>query len=206
MIAGSAWAPPETLGSQSYTRATVWTGEIGTYVAHDLGTLGEEFVWSGASSISEPDAEGNVWVAGGSVNEANTDPRIYRGVLWQVDSAGNVISMTDLEESSNRVDAWDVTVIGNSVFVAGVVREVEGELIEQACIWEAQLDSEENVQVVRTDLPSFTGIPGTIAYRPVAAKAINDSGMSPATDTTPTSSAACFSMKAATRCYPTWGR
>ena len=138
MIAGGAWTPPANPGGDSFVHAAVWIGAFGSHIAHDLGTLGGEYEWSTATSISEPDAAGNLWVAGGSGNDVNDDPRSYRGLLWQIDAAGNVLSMTDLEPSSDNVSANDVKVIGNSVYVAGdYYNETVG---AHACVWQVDLD------------------------------------------------------------------
>jgi uncharacterized membrane protein len=136
VIAGEVFIAPENPDGKSYLHATVWIGSPEDYVAHDLGTLGGDFAWSEARSISEPDADGNVWVVGTST-DASADPQVYRGMLWQVDPAGNVLSMTDLEPTSDNVDANDVRVIGSSVFIAGNFYQ-DGP-IAQTCIWEADL-------------------------------------------------------------------
>jgi len=165
MIAGESKIPEEEGG---YTHAVVWTGALGSYAVHDLGTLGEtadgNFVFSGAKSVSEPDANGNIWVVGDSTTHYDSGPQIRRGVLWQVDSAGNVLSMTDLEPSRDNVDANDVRVIGGSVFVVGDF--VPESPIVQACIW--QLDLSGSV-VGRTDL-------GTAEFTAYQGNALNNHG------------------------------
>ena len=81
IIAGGAWVPPATPDGDSYVHASVWTGAFGSHIAYDLGTLGDEYEWSTATSISEPDSAGNIWVTGGCGNDVDDNPRIYRGVL-----------------------------------------------------------------------------------------------------------------------------
>jgi hypothetical protein len=161
MIVGESKIPEDEGG---HTHAVVWIGAPGSYAVHDLDTLGEEFVWSHAHSISEPDTSGNVWVVGisGTIGTPE-NPQIRRGVLWQVDSGGEVLSMTDLEPSSSNVDANDVKVIGDSVFVAGDFAEhPQG----HAVIWAADLSG---VVVGRTEL-------GTADFNGISAYALNSAG------------------------------
>ena len=143
MIAGESRVPG------GYSHAVVWTANSASYVAHDLGTLGGND-GSGAYSISEPDIHGNVWVVGVSGS---------RGVLWQVDSQGSVLSITDLAPSSTAAWANDVKVIGNSVLVAG---SSSG----QAVIWETDLSG---TVVHSTEL-------ATTAYEAIEADALNNDG------------------------------
>jgi hypothetical protein len=186
IIVGESWIPDDTDGNR-YAHAVLWTGNPGSYVPHDLDTLAnldtleettyENFLYSGAMSVSEPDVNGHVWVVGTS-SDISVDPQVHRGVLWQVDAGGNVLSMTDLEPSSDNVAANDVRVVGNSVFVAGdFVPEESG---VQACIWEtaSTFDPVEGKYVVtvvgRTDLPTFVGDPAPDDFRAVSAFALNN--------------------------------
>ena len=161
MIAGQAYVADE------YVHAVVWTTNSGpeSYVVHDLGTLGEEFDFSEANGVSEPDANGNVWVVGDS--QFAGDPDVWHAVLWQVDSQGNlptdsdgnVLPPTDLGPGW----AFDVKVIGNSVFVAG---SSIGQPTGQAVIWEADLDGNvvEHIH------------PGTTSFVAYEANALNNDG------------------------------
>jgi len=68
MIVGESWIPEDTSGNR-YAHAVLWTGNPGSYVPHDLGTLAyldtpeettyENFLYSSARSVSEPDANGH---------------------------------------------------------------------------------------------------------------------------------------------------
>jgi hypothetical protein len=186
IIVGESWIPEDTSGDR-FAHAVFWTGNPGSYAAHDLDTLAyldlpeetayEDFLYSGAKSVSEPDANGHYWVVGTS-SDTSVTPQVHRGVLWQVDATGNVLSMTDLEPGSDNVAANDVRMVGNSVFVAGdFVPEGSG---VQACIWETEsiFDPVQGKYVVtvvaRTDLPTFTGDSAPNDFRAVSAFALNN--------------------------------
>ena len=149
MIAGLSWS----------SHAVVWTGSPGAYVPHDLGTLGSTYGASSASSLSDPDSNGNVWVVGSSYTELIAGERTVAAVLWQVDPQGNVISMTNLDPTASDADANDVRVIDGAVIVVGT-SDVN------AVVWETDLSG---TVTSRTEL-------GTANYEAVNALALNHSG------------------------------
>jgi uncharacterized membrane protein len=148
MIAGSS-----TVDANGPSHAVVWTSGGGSFVAHDLGTLGGSFTYSIAYALSDPSpnpdpGQGDViWVAGESVDSSLS---VRHATVWRIDAAANVLTTIDLEpsESVNAI-ANDVRVVGQSVLVVGTA--TGGSM---ARVWE--LDLAGNV-LSRTDLGTLGG-------------------------------------------------
>jgi probable HAF family extracellular repeat protein len=101
------------------SQAVVWTGGGGSYGIHDLGSLGGSFTHDYAAGLSDPDALGVTWVAGGS-SYASGASNVQHPTVWRVDAAGNTLATIDLEPAA-PAKAWarDVRVVGATVYVAG---------------------------------------------------------------------------------------
>ena len=126
------------------SHAVVWVGGGGSYAVHDLGilpsTLTFTFTSSSAGPVSEPDANGVIWVVGASRTSGNFP--ISHPTIWRIDSAGTVLSMIDLEPAEPaRAWANDVRVVGSTVLVVGDVNPAAS---GRARVW--TLDLAGNVQ------------------------------------------------------------
>lgn len=119
--------------------AALWQADgTGAYLVHDLGAL-TGFTASEAHGVSDATSAGHVIVAG----ESQRSDFTFRATAWQLDTAGNILTVTDLEPNSTDSRAWGVNKNGQIVGASNLSGS------EHAIVW--QVDSLGSV-VGRTDL------------------------------------------------------